>query len=728
MKRISTLLLTFSIAAVSWAAPRAYTPANGLSLPTKAERKASPAAPAWVEDIRRTAAPASLPAYRKAADPQNPMGTVSFNEIVGDSLTYEATYYPGYKAWYIMFSDGRDTPTNYITIGIANNGEEPLGEYTLGDCVPSWTGTNLSNDSIELTRVLFDSVQLSFARTATGLQIDGRFHVDSVGYVTVSYFKLLPKDTVTLIVPAADLQTDKTAWQVTGATADKQYLASVGVSATKIVGSYAAKQIDRANTFVATTSGTDTIYHTIYGDRASVVGAVEGDNYAIRLEMMGQDTLWYDVTFLKALPEVKDTVDIVATNLSIDAAFASTMGIVFISASNDDYEVSIMLRSSVEPNGTFTAKDFQSSYLVQGQEAVSFIGGSVVIDYTEKTLAGYLLGDDMTRYRLDLSFVIPTATDTVEVAFSDIQPLVFDYETGLYTTYHANSEIGMQLGFLGDPTNPAGTYTMYGDEDIDNYYTFVEIPMEGEEEGMRLETLDATLVITETESDNLYAVTATLLSEDLIAYVFTFNAFYKYVEGALNYDTPIGDLSKTYTQADIAVFAADEWKSANRIYFQALGINDLRMLNLEFNTKAGEAVIQGDTMPVAGVYPINYSTEPNSVTASEGIILYDEENAALTGSYTGILTRDMQMSTTGLYFLVAGTVTVSYNESGQVKIEVTAKNSYDLDVHIVYDAAASAVSEVRPDSTTGVQKMLYNGQLLIRHGNKTYTLMGVEVR
>ncbi len=734
MKKFSTLLLAVSVAVAASAVPSPKMTKKVVSLPTETERVVNPnhqlpEKAAWAKKAQRDAKPANLPLYQKAADNKNPMGTVSFNDIVGENLTYQAAWYAGYDVWYVVFDDGMGNyAQNYITLGIANGGKELNGVYTMEDCVPSWTGTNIITEDIELQRVVFDSVNISFIRTDKGLQIDGKFHVDSAGYITVSYFELYPKDTIDIIVPDAklDINTTDSIWQVKGATADKKYLASALASGIKVVSSYAAEELDMAETYVATVTGTDTVYHHIFGDKAALNGSVEGNNYVIDLGMMGTDTIWYNVRFTSPLPEIKDTIDVVASNLSIDAELAGFLGIVFIAASNADYELSIMLKSDTEPNGTYTVQDFQSSFLAQGEKITGFIGGSIDIDYEANTLKGYMLGDDMIRYKLDLKFELPTAKDTIRVAYDKVKPLKYDDEAMDYYIYHSNAQYGMQIDFLGEPESPVGTYSLLEDENIDDYYTFVEKYENGDT--VYLETLDAAIEITATDIDTVYAVKAVILCEDSMAYVFTFNATYKYVEpieGALEYDTKEGNLSKTYTQKDIVVFAGDDFDKYGVIYFQAVALDDLRMLSLEFNTE--DAVIEGDTMPVAGVYPIDLSLKSGTVTASEGVKT-DGNSAYLSGSFTGILTEDYDISINGLYFLVSGTVTVSYNDSKQIKIEVAAKNSYGLDINITYDAAATAVENVNADTLAPAQKIVRDGTLYIIRDGKTYTVTGREVK
>jgi len=112
MKKISTLLLAVSVAVAASAVPSPKMTKKVVSLPTETERVVNPnhqlpEKAAWAKKAQRDAKPALLPSYQKAADDKNPIGTVSFNDIVGKNLTYQVAWYDGYNAWYVILVMGK---------------------------------------------------------------------------------------------------------------------------------------------------------------------------------------------------------------------------------------------------------------------------------------------------------------------------------------------------------------------------------------------------------------------------------------------------------------------------------------------------------------------------------------------------------------------------------------------------------------------------------------------
>ena len=79
--------------------------------------------------------------------------------------------------------------------------------------------------------------------------------------------------------------------------------------------------------------------------------------------------------------------------------------------------------------------------------------------------------------------------------------------------------------------------------------------------------------------------------------------------------------------------------------------------------------------------------------------------------------------------MVGGTVNVE-NVDGKLKVEVNAVNSYDVPIHIVYDASANttAIENIQTEGVVDVQKKVVDGQLLIIRNGKAYNAVGVQVK
>ena len=128
-------------------------------------------------------------------------------------------------------------------------------------------------------------------------------------------------------------------------------------------------------------------------------------------------------------------------------------------------------------------------------------------------------------------------------------------------------------------------------------------------------------------------------------------------------------------------------------------------------------------LPV-GTYEITDTYEYGTVIAGMGIDMWS--GRVEPGYYAGI--TDDGYVTYPFYFLVEGTVEVSKNEAGNLHVEVNAINSYEVPVHLVYDAgSATDVEDITADNTN-IQKVVQNGQLLIIRNGKVYNATGVQVK
>ena len=82
---------------------------------------------------------------------------------------------------------------------------------------------------------------------------------------------------------------------------------------------------------------------------------------------------------------------------------------------------------------------------------------------------------------------------------------------------------------------------------------------------------------------------------------------------------------------------------------------------------------------------------------------------------------------TPLWLLVEGTVEVSKNSAGNVYLEVNARNSYNVPVHIVYDGAGTGITNI-PSPQTHTTKYIHNGQLIIKRNNINYNAQGAMIK
>jgi hypothetical protein len=103
---------------------------------------------------------------------------------------------------------------------------------------------------------------------------------------------------------------------------------------------------------------------------------------------------------------------------------------------------------------------------------------------------------------------------------------------------------------------------------------------------------------------------------------------------------------------------------------------------------------------------------------------YDPYNGVAPSVYA---TLDGEYLNVPLWFMVDGTVTVKHVD-GQLSIEVNALNSYDQEIHIVYNGAGTTDVENTQAAVNGVRKQIRNGQLIIVRDGKAFNAQGAILK
>ncbi len=117
-----------------------------------------------------------------------------------------------------------------------------------------------------------------------------------------------------------------------------------------------------------------------------------------------------------------------------------------------------------------------------------------------------------------------------------------------------------------------------------------------------------------------------------------------------------------------------------------------------------------------GLYFIDDSDDYQSVIAGDGS-LGKSFYATHDGEYF-----------TSLYFLVSGTVEVSKNNEGTLHMEINAINSYDVPIHIVYDASGTDLENVNVENVIGTKKMMIDGELVIIRNGEAFSATGARIK
>jgi hypothetical protein len=211
--------------------------------------------------------------------------------------------------------------------------------------------------------------------------------------------------------------------------------------------------------------------------------------------------------------------------------------------------------------------------------------------------------------------------------------------------------------------------------------------------------------------DGVITAQADVICEDTKLYRITM--YSKYERPHLDYDSQEGNIERVYGAEDDIVIE-DHTQSDGYIVFQATAqdLSDMMVLYIFANNIDREITIP------AGEYPINHSLHTGTVLASTGA---NEDNTVAPSLYASLMDGYLDQ----LYFFVDGTVTVE-KVNGKIRLEVKAVNSYDIPVHVVYDAQSTDIKDIEQTSTD-INKVIRNGHLIINHQGKEYSILGVEI-
>lgn len=352
------------------------------------------------------------------------------------------------------------------------------------------------------------------------------------------------------------------------------------------------------------------------------------------------------------------------------------------------------------------------------------ISGKVYLQGDTTMIDAKLLGFDAVQYNVHMWYTVPEPTDTVDLFigqaefFNEIKKLgmyqLFGYTNdGKYTvTFGINSTVvpgtyGID-GTFGKMASPDGYYDLLG-----GGYTYV---LEGNYmlEDFEVYTVEKGTVRVEMDGDQEIMVYASVICSNAICYNITMST--KYDKPHLAEDEPDEEVDRTYTDKDRVVIL-DETESWGRIYFDVEAADRSDVAAMYFFTEESDPEI---IIP-EGTYYFDYTEEPGTMLANPGIT----GEGYVIPSYYGRCDEHGSLSGS-LWLLVAGSAEVK-NVDGKLYIEVNALNSYDVPVHIVYDATGGTAVENVNAGQQNVRKALKNNQMVIVKDGAEYTVLGVKL-
>ena len=465
-----------------------------------------------------------------------------------------------------------------------------------------------------------------------------------------------------------------------------------------------------------------------------VVSGNEVDGWVVDAVAYCPDNKLYKMHLSWYVPEPTDTIVVAFENSAKGRFYPNYENDLQLFNENDQYYASLNI-SNIDLNSPFTEDDIIPMY--SGVE-VNVDGEYLPIEYalvqngyisqvedTTKMYAEYVTFDGKL-YKVNLWHAVPTPTEVVELTYENAEFLNDMDWNGAYSliAYGPDSLTVMVIsGYAYSEEEIPGTYVndgMFGlfgegQYEFDGANTYYGIWNEEIESYDLIYADKGEFTITLDEEKNIL-LTGSIIFENAIQYDVTMKS--KIERARLAEDSQDTPVDRTFSSNDHVVIT-DQTADYGPIYFEVASLDYMDMFNFNLLAEASDPDI---VLPV-GTYEITDTYDYGTVIAGMGIDMWS--STVIPGYYSGI-TEDGHV-TYPFYFLVEGTVEVSKNEAGKLHVEVNAINSYEVPVHLVYDAgSATAIEDITADNTN-IQKVVQDGQLLIIRNGIVYTSTGVQV-
>ena len=434
------------------------------------------------------------------------------------------------------------------------------------------------------------------------------------------------------------------------------------------------------------------------------------------------DNVVYNFDLAWVVPATTDTIALRFDHTARASYYPQMNNDLLLINSNDRYTLNLNV-VGVEMGGEFTMENIGEYYTslydndLKVDIELAQIDGTIYQSGDTTWVQAQMVGFDAKLYDVQLWYAVPMPTDTVELTFNDV-PFTNHLEEGYYQLIAYTEDQTRMVSFTPASHEIEGSFVndgMFGRfgegrYDFFNDYTYIQEwnPKTREYDTYTIEKGE--LVVT-LSAEGVITARAEVVGEDAKLYRITM--YSKYERPHLDFDSEDGAVERVYGAEDDVVIE-DHTQRGGYIIFQATAHDQSDMLVLYFFANQVDSEV---TIP-QGVYPINHSLVAGTVLASTGA---NEDNTVSPSLYASLTDGYLD----ALYFLVDGTVKVE-KVDGKLRLEVEAVNSYDVPVHIVYDAQSTDVEDV-VHTQTNTNKVLRDGRLIINHGGKEYTILGVEI-
>ncbi len=725
MKKIFTVLMAFSIALCTMAGStfsvaeridltkvstpkmeKSFTPVEKTSKVVRVDkqearqamveaRQAKAVTPVAINGVRQIEA---MPVAEKQALPvvnnkqRAAAATAATDTVEIAATTWEWEYYESDNDWYTRLTDATKTYEIYLDYVSTTQ----AGTFTEDDCLMDYTGLYIYDEEGSRTLVGFTEVDIVVTDDENGLALNAELlGTDNVLYVVSAFIAPLPepKATVELAYANATLEDGTRSSGTFQFWGDENGVyTSILLASEQVEGVY-----DKFDMYVAYANyimfvdDADTTFVDFLDLNAVVTK--EGKTYNLVADALGSDTIMYHITMSYTKPDPTDTIDIVATNMVVDEFEFWGMVFCTVQASNDEYTVTLDMANGL-PMGELTSEDFNvewsSVYRIADDEEIVFeeiISATVSEVEGKPAVKAQVVGVDNIVYNLDLSYVVPEPTDTVNVVFDDVVEAQYYGESADYYIVNENENYIVILDIFEERGNLMGEYTA---EDFDMYYTQLGVIEAGDTTAV--EIADAKAVVTPVE-EGIVLIEAELIGMNAVLYKVSTKADVS--NKGLPYDATEGFLIDEYTTEDLYTISDESANGYIMLDVESADGNDL--MGLVFWVDGADE----NTIIPTGTYPIDASGEAGTVLASTG---YGANG--LTYSLYATLDEEGYINIP-CWFMVGGIVVVS-EENGILSITVDAVNSNNLPIYITCEYDLSTKQGLPYDMTEGSVERTYS--------------------
>jgi hypothetical protein len=438
--------------------------------------------------------------------------------------------------------------------------------------------------------------------------------------------------------------------------------------------------------------------------------------------MLGEDNILYNLDLSWQTPSTKDTVAIAFEN-SAWVAYYPDLGHDFM-LSNEDEKYDIALDIVGVPMGeSFTERNLNIGYCrianKQSKDTIKIAAaeGSVWQSNDTTYLSAMVTGFDSIMYDINLWYAVPAIVKTVEL---DIPNAVFYNELasdGYYALVGSTTDHKYEfaISLLGDTEEDIpGTYVndgLFGGFSDKNYdflhfiggqYTTYIAQWNASKQDYDIISIEKGETVVEMNEEQDIKLRGSFVGADGVEYKVTLST--KVDKPRIINDATEGAVERIYVNEDELVV---EKLAEDEVRLEIMTDRDLLAMWFYVEWIDGEIIIP------EGEYSIDTSEDYWSVVAADGSL-----------GKTFYATHDGKYFTS-FYFLTSGTVTIS-KKNGKLCFEIDALNSYDVPVHIIYEASTTALENISTEQINS-QKKIIDGQMMIIRNGKRYNVMGTQV-